>query len=171
MAASRNDSIKKVNKITPDVERLAGRLRARGEKLATAESCTGGLLAKLLTDLAGSSDWFERGLITYSNLAKQQLLGVPAQLIETHGAVSRETAEAMATGLLRRAPVDWTLSITGIAGPAGGSAEKPVGLVWIACGQTNGEVISRDFIFRGGRESVRAQAANAALDLLLNRLK
>ncbi|MEK6807137.1 MAG: CinA family protein [Pseudomonadota bacterium] len=159
-----------MNKITPDVERLAERLRLRGEKLATAESCTGGLVAKLLTDLPGSSDWFERGLITYSNAAKQDLLGVPAATLEMHGAVSRQTVEAMAAGLLARAPVQWALAITGIAGPSGGSSEKPVGLVWIACGGKAG-VVAEQHRFAGDRGSVREQAAAAALNLLLKSLK
>src|SRR5258707_7531667 len=114
------------------VAQIAARLLARREWLATAESCTGGLVAKRLTDLAGSSQWFERGLVTYSNRAKTELLGVPAALLDHHGAVSGEVAEAMALGLLARTPVQWTLAVTGVAGPTGGTPEKPVGTVWTA---------------------------------------
>src|SRR4051812_45175399 len=99
------------------VPAIADRLLKRGEWLATAESCTGGLIARLLTDIAGSSQWFERGLVTYSNRAKSELLGVPGAIIERHGAVSRECAEAMAAGVLRQAPVQWSIAVTGIAGP------------------------------------------------------
>ena len=168
-----DDSIKKVPQISPDSEmavEVAARLRARGEWLAVAESCTGGLIAKTLTDLAGSSEWFERGLVTYSNRSKQDLLGVPVAILERHGSVSRETVEAMARGLLAHAPVDWTLAVTGIAGPTGGSAEKAVGLVWIACAGRETGVATRRFQFSGSRETVRAQAASAALQLLLERL-
>ncbi len=175
MAASSDDSIKKVTKNTLAAPALAaalaGRLRGRHERLAVAESCTGGLIAKLLTDLPGSSDWFERGLVTYSNRAKQDLLGVPETLIERHGAVSRQTALAMATGLQKQAPVDWTLAVTGIAGPGGGGAKKPVGLVWIAAGGRREGARAKKFLFQGSRRSVRTQAAVAALHLLLKRLK
>jgi len=152
------------------VPAIADRLLKRGEWLATAESCTGGLIARLLTDVAGSSQWFERGLVTYSNRAKSELLGVSPALIDRHGAVSRECAEAMASGLLRQAPVQWTIAVTGIAGPGGGSADKPVGTVWIAIGHGGGAVAERH-VFTGDREGVRVGAAGAALRLLLAALE
>jgi nicotinamide-nucleotide amidase len=114
------------------VEALAAALRARAWRLATAESCTGGLLAAACTSLAGSSDWFERGFVTYSNAAKQEMLGVPATLIECHGAVSQPVAEAMALGALSRGGADLAVAITGIAGPGGAVPGKPVGTVWLA---------------------------------------
>ena len=144
------------------VATIAKRLLGRGEWLACAESCTGGLIAKQLTDLAGSSQWFERGMVTYSNRAKTELLGVPEPLLAQHGAVSRECAEAMALGLLSRAPVQWTLAVTGIAGPGGGSKGKPVGTVWIACAHPGGAEV-RLYRFRGSRARIREQAAEAAL--------
>jgi nicotinamide-nucleotide amidase len=146
---------------------VADALRARGEMLAVAESCTGGLIGKCLTDLPGSSRWFERGLVTYSNAAKQELLGVPAEVLAGAGAVSAETVLAMASGLLQRAPVNWTLAVSGIAGPDGGSAEKPVGAVWIAwAGRGHGVSASR-FQCDGDRASVRHTAAVNALQGLL----
>lgn len=151
------------------VEAIAARLLARGEWLATAESCTGGLVARYCTDLAGSSQWFERGLITYSNLAKQELLGVPAQTLLDSGAVSEATVLAMVGGLLERAPVQHVLAVSGVAGPGGGSPDKPVGTVWIAWGGPDGATAQR-FQFDGEREAVREQAAEAALRGLLERL-
>lgn len=153
------------------VVEIAERLQARGEWLAVAESCTGGLIAKSLTDLAGSSAWFERGVVSYSNRAKQELLGVPAAVLEQHGAVSEATVLAMAGGVLAHAPVQWSLAVTGIAGPGGGSADKPVGTVWIAGAQRGGEAHAYSFRFDGDRESVRAQTARMALDILLDRLR
>lgn len=151
-------------------EALASVLLARGQTLAVAESCTGGLIGACLTDLPGSSRWFERGLVTYSNTAKQELLGVPAAVIEQAGAVSAETVLAMASGLLERAPVDWTLAVSGIAGPDGGTAEKPVGTVWIGWAGRGVAPSASRFLFPGDRASVRhATAANALgglLDLL-----
>jgi nicotinamide-nucleotide amidase len=149
---------------------LVAALTARRQWLAVAESCTGGLIAKICTDLPGSSTWFERGLVTYSNRAKQELLGVPAGLIAAHGAVSEAVARAMAEGLLRCAPVDWTLAVTGIAGPDGGSADKPVGTVWLACAGRESGVLARPYRFGGGREAVREQSAAAAFELLRERV-
>ncbi|MFP5358533.1 MAG: CinA family protein [Gammaproteobacteria bacterium] len=149
---------------------LVAALTARRQWLAVAESCTGGLIAKICTDLPGSSAWFERGLVTYSNRAKQELLGVPAELIAGHGAVSEAVARAMAEGLLQRAPVDWTLAVTGIAGPDGGSADKPVGTVWLACAGREGGVLARPYRFGGDREAVREQSAAAAFELLRERV-
>ena len=142
-------------------------LRRAGLSIATAESCTGGLIAKCLTDIAGSSDYFERGWVTYSNAAKRTELGVPATLLERHGAVSEETALAMARGALRKSAARVSIAVTGIAGPAGGTPDKPVGTVWIAWGlkrQDELQVYARLFRFRGGRNEVRRQVAAAALE-------
>jgi len=152
------------------IKLLASRLQARGWWLGTAESCTGGLLSAALTGVAGSSQWFERGIVCYSNAAKQELLNVSPQALEQHGAVSIEVAEAMATGMLSRYPLQLAVSITGIAGPGGGSREKPVGLVCMACGTAENGVInisSDSYIFEGDRDSVRLQATEQALRLLL----
>jgi len=157
-----------VGSVNEDVGR---RLLAKKARLAVAESCTGGLIAKLVTDIAGSSDWFERGLVTYSNASKQDLLGVAPEVIAQHGAVSRETAEAMARGLLVMTPADWGIAVTGIAGPGGGSPEKPVGLVWFAWAHRAGPVEAESRQFPGGREQIRAAAAEAALQGLLKRLE
>jgi nicotinamide-nucleotide amidase len=150
---------------------LGERLAERGEWLATAESCTGGLIAKLLTDIPGSSDWFERGLVTYSNRAKQELLGVPADTLSRAGAVSAETALAMAKGLAAAAPVHWALSVTGIAGPGGGSPGKPVGTVWLAWAGTHLAPFASRYQFGGGRDAVRQRAAAAVLETLLQLLE
>jgi len=147
------------------IPRIAERLLARKQWLATAESCTGGMIAQLLTSIAGSSEWFERGLVTYSNRAKVELLGVPQAVIDRHGAVSRECAEAMALGLLENAPVQWAISVTGIAGPGGGSKEKPVGTVWIGLASAGGAE-AKHFLFKGDREGIRRQSAEAALLML-----
>lgn len=157
--------------MTTVVEELAGRLLGKQAFLAVAESCTGGLIAKTLTDLAGSSAWFERGLITYSNRSKAELLGVPPETIADFGAVSRETAEAMARGLLVMTPADWALAVTGIAGPGGGSPEKPVGLVWIAWAHRRAAPQTQAFQFAGSREQIRDAATQAALNGLLERLR
>ena len=149
---------------------IAERLLARGEWLALAESCTGGLVAKLCTDIAGSSGWFERALVTYSNRAKQELLGVPEALLTSHGAVSESCATAMAEGLLRSSPAQWGIAVTGIAGPGGGSAEKPVGTVWISWLHRGHAPDTRMELFRGDREQVRAQTAELALSVLLEKL-
>lgn len=138
-------------------------LRARGKTLALAESCTGGLVGKWLTDLPGASDVFWGGLTVYSNAAKRRLLGVSGRLLLRRGAVSAEAAEAMARQLLRRSPADVGLAVTGIAGPAGGSAEKPVGTVWIAASARGGGRLCRSFRFGGARDAVRRRAAVAAM--------
>ncbi|WP_265570755.1 CinA family protein [Sphingomicrobium nitratireducens] len=136
--------------------------------VATAESCTGGLVAAALTEIPGSSDVLLSGAVTYSNDAKVAMLGVPPALLESHGAVSSEVAEAMASGARERSGADVAVSITGIAGPSGGSAEKPVGTVWFACADARGVTSRRElFDASAGRASVRLQAALAALDLLL----
>ncbi|GJM06820.1 MAG: hypothetical protein DHS20C10_05540 [marine bacterium B5-7] len=145
---------------------LGERLQAKQQCLALAESCTGGWLAKVITDVPGSSAWFERGLVTYSNQAKQDLLGVPTETLGTHGAVSEQTAQAMAAGVLANTPVDMALAITGIAGPDGGSADKPVGTVWFAWGKRGGDVKTSCQYFSGDREQIRAQAVAFALKSL-----
>ncbi|MFP4648380.1 MAG: CinA family protein [Halorhodospira sp.] len=152
------------------VWRLGEVLRAKDMSLAVAESCTGGLLAKILTDRGGASTWFERGLVVYSNAAKQELLGVPARVIEKHGAVSEAVAEALALGLLARAPVTHSVAITGIAGPEGGTPDKPVGTVWIGWGTPNG-VDAACLQLAGHRDAVRRASAAAALDGLLQRCR
>lgn len=141
--------------------------RAAGLKIATAESCTGGMIAAALTDVAGSSDVFERGFVTYANSAKCDLLGVDPALLEEFGAVSEPVARAMCIGALARAPVDLAVAVTGIAGPGGGTPAKPVGLVHLAAGRAHGAIRHRRQVFRGGRSGVRAGATAAALAMLM----
>jgi nicotinamide-nucleotide amidase len=148
-------------------ERAGTVLRARQHCVAVAESCTGGWLAKCLTDIPGSSQWFERGYVTYSNAAKEQALGVAASVIETFGAVSRPTVEQMATGALHGSGASLAIAITGVAGPDGGTAEKPVGLVWFARAQRDGALIAVEERFGGDRESVRRAAVATALRLII----
>lgn len=143
----------------------------RGEFVATAESCTGGLIAKLMTDVAGSSGWFERGVITYSNLAKQELLDVPEDVIAEEGAVSEDTAQCMVEGLLMSSPADWGIAVTGIAGPTGGTKDKPVGTVWIGWLHRGSDPLVRCYHFSGDREQVREQTAHTALTELLKFLR
>lgn len=152
------------------VEALAERLMARGERVAFAESCTGGLLAKLATDLAGSSAWFERSLVTYSNDAKHELLGVPRAVFETDGAVSEACVKAMVEGLMQRSPADWGVAVTGIAGPGGGSPGRPIGTVWIAWARRAELAQSQCQVFGGDRCAVRTQSALAAVRGLLTRI-
>ncbi|TJY56637.1 CinA family protein [Sinimarinibacterium sp. CAU 1509] len=152
------------------VEPIALQLEQHGQTLAVAESCTGGMIAAALTDRAGSSMWFDRGYVTYSNAAKQDLLGVPEAVIAIHGAVSQATALAMAGGVLVRAPVHWAIAVTGIAGPGGGSEDKPVGTVWIAWAERGGRTVAQQFAFDGDRAAIRAQSVAAALGGLLQRL-
>ena len=141
--------------------------RARGLTIATAESCTGGLVAGALTEIAGSSDVFDRGFVTYSNTAKQQLLGVPADILREHGAVSRETAEAMARGALSKAKVDIVVAITGIAGPGGGGPGKPVGLVHFAASTRAGKLTHHEARYGDiGRTEVRQKSVLQALAML-----
>lgn len=141
--------------------------RAKGLKVVTAESCTGGMVAAALTDIAGSSDTFERGFVTYSNEAKQELLRVSGQTLTDHGAVSEETATEMAQGALENSRADLAVSITGIAGPGGGSSDKPVGLVWFGVARRGGEVLARQKFFPDeGRAVVRKAATLYALKLL-----
>ncbi|MFG1202858.1 nicotinamide-nucleotide amidohydrolase family protein [Xanthobacter aminoxidans] len=141
--------------------------RARGWTLATAESCTGGLVAGALTEVPGSSDVVDRGFVTYSNAAKMAMIGVPEATLAAHGAVSEATARAMAEGALKTAGVDAAVAITGVAGPGGGSAAKPVGLVHFACARRDGNVIHREKRFGEiGRAEVRRLSVLEALDLL-----
>ncbi len=143
--------------------------RARGWKAATAESCTGGLVAAALTEIAGSSDVVDRGFVTYSNAAKEQMLGVPAQTLIDHGAVSRQTAEAMARGAIAHSLADIAVSITGVAGPGGGSAEKPVGLVHFAAATRGGALIHAEKRYGEiGRAAVRRASVLQALGMLLS---
>lgn len=148
------------------VAQLADALRARGAMVATAESCTGGLIAGACTELSGSSDWFERGFVTYSNAAKTTLLGVSPELIAAHGAVSEPVVQAMASGALTHAPVQWAVAVTGVAGPNGGSPDKPVGTVWFGWAGPNG-VSSECQRFDGDRSAVRQAALEHALRGLL----
>ncbi len=144
--------------------RVASQLLLLRQRLAVAESCTGGWLAKCCTDLAGSSSWFERGYVTYSNQAKHDVLGVDEQLICTYGAVSKQTARAMAEGTLKQAKADISVAITGIAGPSGGSADKPVGTVWIAWATAKNVLEVNCYHFTGDRKQVRIQAVQCALE-------
>ena len=145
---------------------LADALRARGWRLAAAESCTGGLLAAACTALAGSSDWFERGFVTYSNQAKREQLGVPAALLEAHGAVSEPVARAMAEGALARSRADLALAVTGIAGPGGEVPGKPVGTVWIAIARRGAATTAEHLLIGGDRAAVRARTVEIALERL-----
>jgi nicotinamide-nucleotide amidase len=146
-------------------EVVLGLLERAGQTLATAESCTGGLVSSNLTEIPGSSAVFLGGIVSYSNSAKEELVGVPIELLEEHGAVSEPVARAMAAGVRERFRADWGVGITGIAGPGGGTADKPVGLVhWAVAGP--GGVWHRQRVFGGDRNAVRRWSANAALDLL-----
>ncbi|MFT3848333.1 MAG: CinA family protein [Propionivibrio sp.] len=161
--------------VVPDqttLEALAAEVGAlllvNGQRLATAESCTGGWVAQCLTAIAGSSEWFERGFVTYSNEAKQEMLGVDSATLERHGAVSVATAQAMAEGAQRRSRADWAVAITGIAGPSGGSPEKPVGMVCFGWAGPDG-VDTDTRYFAGDRAQVRAQSVAHALRGILQR--
>lgn len=149
------------------VAALAQALLARRWTLVTAESCTGGLIAAACTAISGSSDWFERGLITYSNQAKTELLGVPAALIAQHGAVSAEVARAMAEGALAHTRADLAVAVTGIAGPTGGTPAKPVGTVWMALARRGQPAHATLLQLGGGRSQVRERTVDAALQALL----
>jgi nicotinamide-nucleotide amidase len=140
--------------------------RARGQTIATAESCTGGLIAACLTAVAGSSDVVERGFVTYANAAKTEMLDVPAPLIAAVGAVSAEVAEAMVRGALAHSGATLAVAVTGIAGPGGGSPDKPVGLVWLAAARRGGELLCERQVFAGDRAAVRQQTVQRAFALL-----
>lgn len=156
--------------IAARVAELATQLEARQLTLSTAESCTGGWLAKCLTDRPGSSAWFEFGFVTYGNNAKLTLLGVSAQTLAENGAVSQAVAEEMARGARKASGADLAVAITGIAGPSGGSADKPVGTVWLAFAGPDGLLGAELRNFPGDRTAVRSQAVAAALDGMLARL-
>ncbi len=140
--------------------------RQAGLRIVTAESCTGGLIAGCLTGIAGSSAVFERGFVTYSNEAKSEILGVPAELIAEHGAVSEPIARAMAAGALKRSPAELVVAVTGIAGPGGGSPERPVGLVHFAGARSGDAAVHLREVFAGDRDAVRLATVHRALDML-----
>lgn len=149
------------------VNQLATRLLRQQKKLAVAESCTGGGLAKVLTDLPGSSEWFERGFVTYSNQSKHEMLDVKESTLKQYGAVSEETVIEMAQGVLKNSHADFSVSISGIAGPGGGTKNKPVGLVWFAFANQDKRITSQQRLFEGDRNAVREQAIHYALTNLL----
>lgn len=159
----------------PALTRLAAQLgaalAARGETLALAESCTGGWVAACVTAIAGSSAWFERGFVTYSNAAKSEALGVPPALIAQSGAVSEATAQAMAAGALAHSAADWSIAVTGVAGPGGGTPEKPCGTVCFAFMRREGSPIARTRLFSGDRQAVRRQSVAYALQTLVDLLE
>jgi nicotinamide-nucleotide amidase len=157
------------DRVLAQAERLLSHLRARGWTIATAESCTGGLIAASLTAIAGSSDVVDRGFVTYSNAAKTTMLGVDAGLITAVGAVSEEVARAMAEGALARSDADVTVSVTGVAGPGGGSTAKPVGLVWFGLATKSG-VRSERIVFPGDRTAVREATVAHALAMVATAL-
>jgi len=148
---------------------VSQQLKTKGLTLATAESCTGGLLAHILTNISGSSEYFDRGVISYSNTAKQELLDVSENTLKQHGAVSEQTAHAMAIGIKKRSHVDIGIAITGIAGPKGGTKDKPVGFVYIAIA-TPKNISVKKYLFSGDRLQIKENTCNAALAFLLEYL-
>jgi nicotinamide-nucleotide amidase len=167
---SSNNLLSNQDLVTPvSVGLLADLMLKNGLFLATAESCTGGLIAAACTDLAGSSAWFERGFVTYSNAAKTDLLGVDAALIAQHGAVSEPVARAMAFGAIRHSQAQVSVAVTGVAGPSGGSVEKPVGMVWFSF-SVSGMLTSEVMRFDGDRAAVRAATVRHAISGLVSRL-
>lgn len=160
-----------INHIQQKVLRVASLFTEKKLTLATAESCTGGGLSYWLTSIPGSSLWFDRGFVTYSNEAKCELLGVDKKMIEQFGAVSKEIALAMVQGVFRHASVDVSVAITGIAGPEGGTTEKPIGLVWIGLGRRDNKknlATAEQYLFTGDRQTIRLQAIHQALENILN---
>ncbi|MDO9519821.1 MAG: CinA family protein [Pseudohongiella sp.] len=160
--------------LTNIAARAGALLHRQGERVATAESCTGGWVAQALTAVPGSSAWFEAGFVTYSNPMKRRILQVPVEYLEgsdAPGAVSEPTVEAMAEGARKLAAVDWAVATSGVAGPGGGTDKKPVGMVWIAWAGAGDRCDSEVFYFSGDRESVRYQAVEAALEGLISRLE
>ncbi|HXS52217.1 MAG TPA: CinA family protein [Usitatibacter sp.] len=157
--------------ITELARRLGPCCKRRGVMVATAESCTGGGVAQAITRIAGSSEWFERGFVTYTNAAKEEMLGVARATLDAHGAVSEEVASEMATGALAHSRAGVSVAVTGVAGPGGGSREKPVGLVWLAWTHRGGPVQVRRFVFAGDRAAVRAQSVAVALQGLIDLLR
>lgn len=161
-----------VNKLNDDellARALGERLARWGRTLVAAESCTGGWIAKVITDVPGSSQWFERGFVTYSNTAKVEMLGVNPVTIAAHGAVSEATVSEMALGALTHSRGDFSVAVSGVAGPGGGSAEKPVGTVWIAWA-SDGQVSARQYLFTGERDEIRYAAVLEALRGVLERV-
>jgi len=149
-------------------ETLGQRLVMRGLMLSTAESCTGGWIAQAVTDIPGSSQWFDRGFVTYSNDAKQDMLGVSSEVLGTYGAVSEQTVREMVQGALERSGAQIAVAVSGIAGPGGGSIEKPVGLVWIAWALKQGATTAQAAHFSGSRREIRRQSVKTALQGLLD---
>lgn len=145
---------------------IGAQLKAQGATITTAESCTGGWIAKAFTDISGSSAWFERGFVTYSNQAKQEMIGVQAATLENYGAVSQQTVREMADGARKAARADYAIAVSGIAGPDGGTAEKPVGCVWFAFAAPQGKTEAFQQHFVGDRDAVRRQAVAWALQTL-----
>ncbi len=158
------------SKLIEKATSLLDACKARGVMIATAESCTGGMIVALLTEIAGSSAVVDRGFVTYSNEAKQQMLGVSEALIAEHGAVSEPVARAMAEGALAQSRAQLSVSVTGVAGPGGGSDAKPVGTVHLASALEGGEMLHHHTQFDGDRQAVRTQSVEAALDLMLRQL-
>ncbi len=152
-----------MNAVDAQVSALGDALRAQGLRLVTAESCTGGLIAAACTAIAGSSDWFERGFVTYSNAAKTEMLGVDAALIAAHGAVSADVARAMAEGALVHSHADLSVAVTGVAGPGGGSKDKPVGTVWLALARKGQHANAELLRLHGDRAAIRSQTVAQAL--------
>ncbi|BBV03221.1 nicotinamide-nucleotide amidase [Providencia rettgeri] len=150
------------------------KLKEQGKTVTTAESCTGGWVAKVLTDISGSSDYFQRGFVTYSNEAKHQMIGVKDESLQQYGAVSQQVVTEMATGALQEACADFAVSVSGIAGPGGGSVEKPVGTVWFGFAQKQADqtvlVITQHQVFQGNRNEVRFQSTLYILETLLKQL-
>jgi nicotinamide-nucleotide amidase len=161
--------------VTADLASLAtlvgARLKAKGLRLATAESCTGGWVAQVVTSVSGSSDWFDRGFVTYSNDAKREMLGVRAGTLDRFGAVSEETAREMALGALAASRAQITVAITGVAGPTGGTAAKPVGMVCFAWAAEDGRADAATRHFAGDREQIRRESVSFALQGVLDRLE
>jgi nicotinamide-nucleotide amidase len=153
--------------LTELARRVGAVLKSRRLSVATAESCTGGWVAQVLTAIPGSSDWFDRGFVTYTNTSKRELLDVRTEALARFGAVSEPTARAMAEGALRHSQAQVTLAITGIAGPSGGTPEKPVGTVWLAWAGKGHDTVTRRALFAGEREAVRRQSVAASLQGLL----
>jgi nicotinamide-nucleotide amidase len=152
------------------VTQVGALLKSHGLMLATAESCTGGGVAQVITEVAGSSAWFERGFVTYSNLSKQQMLGVRETTLEQHGAVSEMTVREMVAGALQHSAAQVALAVSGIAGPDGGTADKPVGTVWFAWGIKDGETRAQRYHLEGNRAEVRAKSVRIALQGVLDLL-
>ena len=156
--------------ITQQASRLVAICKSRGLSIATAESCTGGLIAGAITEIAGASDIFERGFVTYANEAKVEMLGVPQEVLNGHGAVSEPVARAMAEGAIANSASVLGIAVTGIAGPGGGTPEKPVGLVHLACAQRGQATLHLREVFPGDRTAIRLATVAAALDLALKRI-